>query len=54
MTNQATKVMQLAASNGTFLTPEQAEIIAAKIIDEGLRVTFLTILEIVLILWVTS
>ena len=39
---------------GINLTQEQAEIVAARILEEGLKITLLTILEVIAVLWVTS
>ena len=54
MTKEGRTVMVVTGNHGLGLTPEQAEQVAARILEEGLKVTLLTILEIIAILWVAS
>ena len=54
MTTQAQKVRTIVQHHDMKISDAQAEAIAAYIIEEGLKITLVTILEVVLILWVMS
>ena len=54
MTKEGRKVMAVTGNHGLGLTPDQAEQVAVALLEAGLKITLLTVLEIIAVLWVTS
>ncbi len=54
MTSNAQKIKVIVKNNGIEMSEAQAEFIAARMVEEGIRITFLTILGVIAVLWLTS